>query len=60
ARPDSGGARTLQAVLQEVADALRVPCIVGAPVGHVADQWTVPLGSVAELDADDCRLRVAR
>ncbi|MDE3053977.1 MAG: LD-carboxypeptidase [Gemmatimonadota bacterium] len=59
ARPDSGGARTLQAVLQEVADALRVPCIVGAPVGHVADQWTVPLGSVAELDADDCRLRVA-
>lgn len=55
-RPDSGGSRPLQAVLREVADALRVPCIAGAPVGHVADTWTVPLGSEAELDADSRRL----
>ncbi len=60
ARPEGGGSRTLEAVLQEVADALRVPCIAGAPVGHVADQWTVPLGSEAELDADGCRLTVGR
>ncbi len=58
ARPDSGGSRTLEAVLREVADALRVPCIAGVPVGHVADQWTVPLGSEAEFDADARRLTV--
>ena len=60
ARPDGGGSRTLDAVLQEVADTLRVPCIAGAPVGHIADQWTVPLGSEAEFDADACRLTVTR
>lgn len=51
-RPDGGGARTLAAVLQEVADAVRVPCIAGVPVGHIDDQWTVPLGASGELDAD--------
>ncbi len=51
-RPDYGGARSLEAVLREVADLLRVPCISGVPVGHIADQWTVPLGMQARLDAD--------
>ena len=55
-RPDHGGARSLDAVLREVADQLRVPCIAGAPIGHVADQWTVPLGAVGELDAGAGRL----
>ncbi|HEY7235246.1 MAG TPA: LD-carboxypeptidase [Gemmatimonadaceae bacterium] len=52
------GARTLDDVLREVAVALRVPCIAGAPVGHVADQWTLPLGADAELDADARTLRI--
>ncbi len=57
-RPDRGGARPLDAVLQEVADDLAVPCVAGAPVGHIADQWTVPLGAEAELDAEAGRLEV--
>jgi muramoyltetrapeptide carboxypeptidase len=46
------GARTLDEVVAEVADALAVPCVAGIPVGHIADQWTVPLGAMAELDAE--------
>jgi muramoyltetrapeptide carboxypeptidase len=52
------GARTLDEVLGEVADALGVPCIAGIPVGHVPDQWTLPLGAAAELDVDARRLSV--
>lgn len=48
----TGGARTLAEVLREAAEAVGVPCIAGAPVGHIADQWTLPLGATAELDAD--------
>jgi muramoyltetrapeptide carboxypeptidase len=56
-RPDHGGARTLHAVLQELADTLRVPCIAGVPVGHIDDQWTIGLGGTGELLADEGRLR---
>ena len=55
---ESLGARTLDDVLGEVATALGVPCIAGAPIGHVADQWTLPLGAQAELDADARTLRI--
>ena len=43
------GERPLDDVLAEVADALEVPCIAGVPVGHVDQQWTLPLGLTAEL-----------
>jgi muramoyltetrapeptide carboxypeptidase len=58
---ESGDAtsRALDDVLREYADAAGVPAIAGAPVGHVHDQWTVPLGALAELDADRRTLRVA-
>jgi muramoyltetrapeptide carboxypeptidase len=55
---ENQGARALDAVLEEFAAALGVPCIAGAPVGHVAEQWTLPLGAVAELDADARMLRI--
>jgi muramoyltetrapeptide carboxypeptidase len=45
------GARSLDDVVAEVADVLRIPALVGVPVGHVADQWALPLGARAELDA---------
>ncbi len=45
-------ARRLADVVGEIADALAVPCLLGVPVGHIDDQWTVPLGAEAELDAD--------
>jgi muramoyltetrapeptide carboxypeptidase len=52
------GARTLRDVLVELAARARVPCITGAPVGHTSDQWTLPLGAEAELDADEGTLRI--
>lgn len=52
------GARRLDDVLFELATWLRVPCLAGVPVGHVADQWTFPLGAIAEMDADARVVRV--
>ena len=55
---DVTGARTLDEVLSETAARAGIPCIAGAPVGHIDDQWTLPLGAIAELDADARTLRV--
>lgn len=55
---EATGARTLDDVLSETAARAGVPCITGAPVGHIDDQWTLPLGATAELDADARTLRV--
>lgn len=42
----------LAQVLEETAAAAGVPCLSGVPLGHIADQWTLPLGAMAVLDAD--------
>lgn len=55
---ESLGARSLDEVLGEVAAATNIPCIAGAPIGHVADQWTLPVGASAEIDADARVLRI--
>ena len=52
------GARTLDDVLSEHAEWLGIPCIAGIPMGHVDDQWTIPLGAPATLDADARALHV--
>jgi muramoyltetrapeptide carboxypeptidase len=52
--------RPLGDLLQEVADRCSVPCLAGIPLGHVADQWTFPLGAMAELDADAKSIVVER
>jgi muramoyltetrapeptide carboxypeptidase len=52
------GARGLDDVLLELAEQLRVPCLAGVPIGHVADQWTLPLGALAELDAEARAMQV--
>ncbi len=52
------GARTLDAVLAEVAGMLRIPCIAGLPIGHIPDQWTLPLGAMAEIDVEGRTLRI--
>jgi muramoyltetrapeptide carboxypeptidase len=57
-RRDGDGSRPLMAVLGELANALRIPAIVEAPVGHLEAQWTLPLGLPATLVADACALRV--
>jgi muramoyltetrapeptide carboxypeptidase len=55
---ETPAARSLREVLREVAESVGVPCIAGAPIGHVTDQWTLPLGAPAELDADARTLRI--
>jgi len=50
--------RTVNEVLLEAAEAAGIPCLGGAPIGHMADQWTIPLGAVAELDTAARTLRV--
>ncbi|MBA3890067.1 MAG: LD-carboxypeptidase [Gemmatimonadaceae bacterium] len=57
--PDQGSdaGRTVEDNFREVAAMLGIPCIAGAPIGHIDDQWTLPIGQVATLDADTCELR---
>ncbi|MGH7665282.1 MAG: S66 peptidase family protein [Gemmatimonadaceae bacterium] len=50
--------RGVDDVLSEIAHEYRVPCLAGAPIGHVDDQWTIPLGAAAELDTEARVLRV--
>ena len=45
-----GGGRPFDEVLGEIAHSLGVPCLAGIPVGHIAEQWTIPLGAMATLD----------
>ena len=44
--------RVLEDILAERPRALGVPAIAGLMVGHVEDQTTLPIGCLAELDAD--------
>ena len=53
-----GGSRSVAAVLEEAATAAGVPTVSGIPLGHIDDQWSLPIGAEAELDADAKRLTV--
>lgn len=39
-------------VIDERLGNLGIPVIEGAPIGHIEEQWTLPLGVAAVLDAD--------
>jgi len=52
--------RPLSTVLREVAEHCGIPCLANIPLGHIADQWTVPLGAIGQLDADARRLTIER
>ncbi len=43
--------RPMPEVLQEAAEMLGIPAVLGLPIGHVRDNWTLPLGIRARLDA---------
>lgn len=45
--------RSLERVLTEIAEAADVPCVMNFPIGHVPDHVTLPLGAIAELNADN-------
>jgi len=49
---------SLDELLRDAAEVARVPAVAGIPLGHVDDQWTIPLGARAELDADARTLHV--
>jgi muramoyltetrapeptide carboxypeptidase len=53
-----GGSRSMDDVLREAAEMAGVPALCGIPLGHIDDQWSVPLGRDAELDADQKRLTI--
>lgn len=61
-RPPHGEAevdnRTVDDVIAEAAAEAGIPCLAGAPFGHIRDQWTIPLGAMAELDTANCSLHV--
>ncbi len=44
--------RVLEDILAERCRALGVPAVAGLMIGHVDDQTTLPIGCLAELDAD--------
>ncbi|NUO62381.1 MAG: LD-carboxypeptidase [Gemmatimonadaceae bacterium] len=52
------GVRRLDEVLDEAAAAAGVPALANAPVGHIDEQWTLPLGLTATLDAGAGTLHV--
>jgi muramoyltetrapeptide carboxypeptidase len=54
----AGGGRSFDEVLGEIAHELGVPCLAGIPVGHIAEQWTVPFGAMAKLDTSKRSLTV--
>ncbi len=52
--------RPLRDIVHELGHGLQVPTLLGVPVGHIAEQWTLPLGALATLDADAQTLHVER
>lgn len=54
------GTRALAAIVEELAGELHVPTLLGVPIGHIVDQWTLPFGACATLDADARSLHLHR
>jgi muramoyltetrapeptide carboxypeptidase len=44
------GGRSFDDVLGELVHELGVPCLAGIPMGHIPEQWTIPLGAMGRLD----------
>ena len=55
---DPSDAKELDRVLKDYLGELKVPVIMGFPVGHTPLNATLPQGGLAELDADNGRLRL--
>lgn len=58
AADENPDAMSVRELIGEVAERLRVPCLSNLPIGHIADQWTVPLGAEAWLDVEARSLEV--
>lgn len=53
-----GGGFTLNAILRQHFEPLGIPAFEGAWFGHMSDQFTIPQGVQAEIDADAGTLRL--
>lgn len=53
-----GGGFTLNSILRQHFEPLGIPAFEGAWFGHIADQFTIPQGVMAEIDADAGTLRL--
>jgi muramoyltetrapeptide carboxypeptidase len=57
-RETSDGALGFDEVLTTYLAPLKIPVAYGFPSGHIDDQWTVPIGIRARLDADTGELEI--
>ena len=57
-RGGEDGALGFDEVLATYLEPLRIPVAHGFPVGHVDDQWTLPVGVRARLDATAGELEI--
>jgi muramoyltetrapeptide carboxypeptidase len=48
----------IEGCLKREAERIGVPCVAGAPIGHMPDQIIVPHGAGAELDAAEGSLKI--
>jgi muramoyltetrapeptide carboxypeptidase len=51
-------ANEIERVLRDYFAALKVPVVINFPVGHIADNATLPYGAFVELDGDGTVLRL--
>ena len=58
AADENPDALSVDALIADLADRLGVPCLANVPIGHIVDQWTVPLGADALLDVENRALTV--
>lgn len=49
----------LMDVLRDRLSDLDIPVVTGFPIGHIGEQWTLPLGAQATLDADRQTITIA-
>lgn len=55
---ENGATAGLDDLLRSIAQRLGIPCLAGIPVGHIPDQWTIPIGALATLDTSERTLTV--
>ena len=52
------GSNTLEEILNDHVRSLGVPAFEGAMIGHIAKQFTLPIGAPVEIDADKGEIRM--
>jgi muramoyltetrapeptide carboxypeptidase len=57
-RETSDGAFGLDEILAHWFGSKRIPVVHGVPIGHIPDQWTIPVGVKAVLDGDEGTVEV--